>query len=83
MPQKVVLDTLYGTEGVGDYNIQTSKFFFWAVFFYELLTPKLMKIKWSFILLGTFAPHFQITLNTHGLNLNSIFAIKSKLKFFC
>jgi hypothetical protein len=41
-----------------------------------------MKIRWSFLFFGSFAPHFQIKLSTHGSNLNSIFVIMSELKFF-
>jgi hypothetical protein len=37
---------------------------------------------WSSHFLGSFAPHFQIKLSTHGSNLNSIFVIMSELKFF-
>jgi hypothetical protein len=29
----------------------------------------------------SFVPHFQIKLNTHGSNLNSIFVIMNELKF--
>jgi hypothetical protein len=44
---------------------------------------KLMKIRWiSSLFLGSFAPHFQIKLTTHGSNLNSIFVIMSELKLF-
>jgi hypothetical protein len=39
-----------------------------------------MKIRWSSLFLGSFAPRFQIKLNTHGSNLNSIFLILSELK---
>jgi hypothetical protein len=31
---------------------------------------------------GSFAPHFQIKLSTHGSNLNSMFVIMNELKFF-
>jgi hypothetical protein len=41
-----------------------------------------MKIRWSSLFLGSFAPHFQIKLSTHGSNLNSIFVIMSELEFF-
>jgi hypothetical protein len=41
-----------------------------------------MKIRWSFLFLGSFAPHFQIKLNTHGSNLNSMFEIMSELELF-
>jgi hypothetical protein len=44
--------------------------------------PILMKIKWSSLFLGSFAPHFQINLSTHGSNLNSIFVIMSELELF-
>jgi hypothetical protein len=68
---------------MGDYNIQTSKFsFFWVFFSVSFFTPKSMKIRWSSLFFGPFAPHFQIKLNTHGSNLNSIFVIKSELEFF-
>jgi hypothetical protein len=57
--------------------------FFWMFFIVNFFTPKLMKIKWSFLYLGSFTPHFQIKLSTHGSNLNSIFAIMSELNSFC
>jgi hypothetical protein len=41
-----------------------------------------MKIRWFFFFFGSFAPHFQIKLSTHGSNLNSIFVIMSELEFF-
>jgi hypothetical protein len=41
-----------------------------------------MKIRWSSLFWGAFAPHFQIKLSTHGSNPNSIFVIMSELKFF-
>jgi hypothetical protein len=41
-----------------------------------------MKIRWSFLFFGSFAPHFQIKLNIHGSNLNSTFIIMNELKFF-
>jgi hypothetical protein len=41
---------------LGDYNIQTSKFFFFGVIFtMNFFTPKLMKIRWSFLFWGSFA----------------------------
>jgi hypothetical protein len=68
---------------LGDYNIQTSKFFFFWVFFsVNFFTPKLMKIRWSSLFFGSFAPGFQIKLSTHGSNLNSIFVIMSELELF-
>jgi hypothetical protein len=48
----------------------------------NFFTPKLTKIRWSSLFFGSFAPHFQIKLNTHGSNFNSIFVIMSELKFF-
>jgi hypothetical protein len=55
---------------LGDYNIQASKFyFFWVFFTVNFFTPKLMKIRWSSLSFGSFAP-------------NSIFVIMSELEFF-
>jgi hypothetical protein len=66
-----------------DYNFQTSKFyFFWMFFSVNFFTPKLMKIRWSLLFFGSFAPYFQIKLNTHCSNLNSIFVIMSELELF-
>jgi hypothetical protein len=48
----------------------------------NIFTPKLMKIRWSSLFIGSFAPHFQIKLSTHGSNLNSIFVIMTELEFF-
>jgi tellurite resistance protein TehA-like permease len=48
----------------------------------KFFTPKLMKIRWSSLLFGSFAPHFQINLSTHGSNLNSIFVIMNELELF-
>jgi hypothetical protein len=48
----------------------------------NFFTPKLMKIRWSFLFFGSFSFHFQINLSTHGSNLNLIFIIMSELKFF-
>jgi hypothetical protein len=48
----------------------------------NFFTPKLMKIRWSFLFFGFFAHHFQIKLSIHGSNLNSIFVIMSELEFF-
>jgi hypothetical protein len=48
----------------------------------NFFTQKLMKIKWSSLFFGSFAPHIQIKLSTHGSNLNSIFVIRSELEFF-
>jgi hypothetical protein len=41
-----------------------------------------MKIRWSFLFWGSFAPHFQIKLSTYGSNLNSILVIMSELELF-
>jgi hypothetical protein len=41
-----------------------------------------MKIRWSSLLFGSFAPHFQIKLSIHGSNLNSVFVIMSELELF-
>jgi hypothetical protein len=68
---------------MGDYNIQTSKFFFFGMFFtVNFFTSKLMKIRCSSFFFGSFEYHFQIKLSTYGSNLNSMFVIMSKLKFF-
>jgi hypothetical protein len=48
----------------------------------NFFTPKLMKIRWSSLLFGSFAPHFHVKLSTHGSNLNSMFVIMSELEFF-
>jgi hypothetical protein len=64
-------------------NIQTSKFFFGGVFFsVNFFTPKLMKIRWSSLFFGSFAPHFQIKLSIHALNFNSRFVSMSELELF-
>jgi hypothetical protein len=51
-------------------------------FIVNFFTPKLMKIRWSSLYFGSFAPYFQIKLSIHGSNLNSIFVIMSELEFF-
>jgi hypothetical protein len=48
----------------------------------NFFTPKSTKIRWSSLFIGSFVPHFQIKLSTHGSNLNSIFLIMSELNFF-
>jgi hypothetical protein len=48
----------------------------------NFFTPKSMNIRWSSLFFGSFAPHFQIKLSTHGSNLNSIFVIISELELF-
>jgi hypothetical protein len=66
---------------LGDYNIQTSKFFFLGFFLIvNFFTPKLMKIRWSFLFSGPFAPYFQIKLSTYCSNFNSIFVNMIELK---
>jgi hypothetical protein len=68
---------------LGDYNIQTSKFFFLGCFFnVNFFTPKLMKIRSSFLFLGSFAPHFQIKLSIHASNFNSRFVSMSEVELF-
>jgi hypothetical protein len=60
-----------------------SKFFFFGVFFgVNFFTPKLMKIRWSSLFLGFFAPHFQIKLSIHGSNFNSRFVSMNELELF-
>jgi hypothetical protein len=41
-----------------------------------------MKIRWSSLFFGSFAPHFQIKLRIHGSNLNSRFVSMSELELF-
>jgi hypothetical protein len=48
----------------------------------NFFTPKLMKIRWSSLFWGTFAPHFQIKLSIHASNLNSRFVSVSELELF-
>jgi hypothetical protein len=48
----------------------------------NLFTPKLIKIRWSSLFLGFFAPHFQIKLSIHGSNCNSRFVSMSELELF-
>jgi hypothetical protein len=60
-----------------------SKFFFFGVFFsVSFFTPKLMKIRWSSLFLGSFAPHFQIKSSIHASNFNSRFVRMSELELF-
>jgi hypothetical protein len=68
---------------LGDYNIQTSKFLFFGVSFsVNFFTPKLLKIRWSSLIFGSFAPHFQIKLSIHASNFNSRFVSMSELELF-
>jgi hypothetical protein len=57
-------------------------FFFGVFFSVNFFTPKLMKIRWTFLFLGSFEPHFQIKLSIHASNFNSRFVSMSELEFF-
>jgi hypothetical protein len=57
-------------------------YFIRMLFSVNFFTPKLMKIKWSSLFFGSFAPHFQIKLSIHGSNFNSIFVIMNELDLF-
>jgi hypothetical protein len=48
----------------------------------NFFTPKLMKIRWSSLFFGSFAPHFQIKLSIHGSNFNSRFVSMGELELF-
>jgi hypothetical protein len=48
----------------------------------NFFTPKLMKIRWSSLFWGSFAPHFQIKLSIHALNFNSRFVSMNELELF-
>jgi hypothetical protein len=41
-----------------------------------------MKIRWSSLFFGSFAPHFQIKLSIHASNLKSTFVSMSELQLF-
>jgi hypothetical protein len=41
-----------------------------------------MKIRWSFLFFGSFAPHFQIKLSIRALNFNFRFVSMSELELF-
>jgi hypothetical protein len=74
---------LLGALTLGDYNIQTSKFCSFRVFLtMNFFILKLMKIRWSSLIFGSFAHHFLIKLNTHGSNFNSTLVSMTELKFF-
>jgi hypothetical protein len=79
-PQKIIAPHSMGSRRLYHLNIKVS--FFWMFFTVKFFTLKLMKIRWSSLFFGSFAPHFQIKLNIHGSNLNSTFIIMSELKFF-
>jgi hypothetical protein len=48
----------------------------------NFFTPKLMKIRWSCLFFGSFAPQFQIKLSIHASNFNSRFVSMSELELF-
>jgi hypothetical protein len=48
----------------------------------NFFTPKLMKIRWSSLFFGSFAPHFQIKLSIHASNFNSKVVSMSELELF-
>jgi hypothetical protein len=48
----------------------------------NFFTPKLIKIRWSPLFFGFFAPHFQMNLNIHASNSNSKFVSTSELELF-
>jgi hypothetical protein len=48
----------------------------------NFFTPKLMKIRWSSLFFGSFAPPFQIRLSIHASNFNSRFVSMSELELF-
>jgi hypothetical protein len=52
------------------------------LFSVNFFTPKLMKIRWSFLFFESFAHHFQIELSIHGSNCNSKFVSMSELELF-
>jgi hypothetical protein len=41
-----------------------------------------MKIRWSYLFFGSFAPHFQINLSIHASNFNFRFISMSELELF-
>jgi hypothetical protein len=48
----------------------------------SFFTPKLMKIRWSSLFFGSFAPHFQIKVSIHASNFNSKFVSMSEVELF-
>jgi hypothetical protein len=55
---------------------------FLGVFFCELLFSKINENLMVFVFFfGSFSPHFQIKLSTHGSNFNSMFVSMNELKF--
>jgi hypothetical protein len=64
-------------------TFKRQSFFLGGVFFsVNFFTPKLMKIRWSSLFFGSFAPHFQIKLSIHASNFNSRFVSMSELELF-
>jgi hypothetical protein len=60
-----------------------SKFFFFGVLFsVNFFSPKLMKIRYSSLFFGSFAPHFQIKWSIHASNFNSRFVNMNELELF-
>jgi hypothetical protein len=48
----------------------------------NFFTPKSMKIIWSSLFFGSFAPHVQIKLSIQASNFNSRFVSMSELELF-
>jgi hypothetical protein len=48
----------------------------------NFFTPKLMKIRWSFLFFGSFAHHFQIKLSIHASTFNSRFVSIGEVELF-
>jgi hypothetical protein len=48
----------------------------------NFFTPKLIKIRWSFLFFGPFAPHFQIKLSIYASDFNFRFVSMSELELF-
>jgi hypothetical protein len=48
----------------------------------NFFTPKLIKIRWSSLFSGSFAPHFQIKLSIRTTNFNSRFVSMNELELF-
>jgi hypothetical protein len=60
----------------------SKSFNFWVFFSVNFFTPKLMKIRWSSLFFGSFAPHLQIKLSIHASNFNSRFVSMNELELF-
>jgi hypothetical protein len=48
----------------------------------NFFSPILIKIRWSSLFFGSFAPHFQFKLSIHTSNFNSRFVNMSELELF-